>query len=335
LEAKARAPILIALLVMGSLAPGATAATEADDAWQRDARRIEVDTQSDRVLLESVRDSALGTDRVILELHRADARIVHTFTATQEDGSITRTATTLRLVALIEHRSPDEGHFGPGSEIVQRHALETLRPGTLQVQRSGDSYRIAVDYAVPDRRDDVAGVSLPDGTLSIGLTLAESLRPLPDQTVRPTEARLDIRIDRYPFQASDSRFAFEYALESDAPFVAGAEDRDAILVTAVPYQSYVAWDDEARLGLLRADVGITLLSRLDETNGQGALLYVSAPQGVQIEHAQTLGTMRVTGLGGTIVDLITRGDPLLYGVVLIATLLAIGLPVARRLREES
>jgi hypothetical protein len=329
--------ILLALVLAASTA--SAQAAQQDEAWRDEPRHLSLERTTDQLHFRSERTSDLGEDRLDVRYHRDTGRLEYRFTAFDGTGEGTQIIYTTTLLALVEHRIADEEDpYGADTQIVERYRLQELerRPLERQAILQGLGYRAVAEYVIPDRRDRDDGpladpVPLGDGTLRITLTMVERPRSVQQEPLVPTQLLVDIEIIDHPFTAADTRLALETSLTGTRM------DRLNINETSLSqqaghYQGLLEWSPTVTLGTTHQEAQLTLMS-LPGPEQTEHRLTSTYPQHDNIRHTWSLETHRFKEIPQEILELITRGDPLLFtGAAAVALALA-GIPVAKRLRE--
>lgn len=336
-------PALAILLLTGALVLQPAGASEdereIDTSWLEERRQLSLDisTARDRAEFTSQRNSELGEDTVNVHYDRDTGRLEYRFTSFDAEGEGIRLSYDWQLVGLVEFRDPSgEGHYGLDSQVVERYDLNTMNAqGLTQTGLIPNGNQIIAEYTIPGRGEHDDGplgetTRLSDGTLQLILTMTERPQQVEGQQAMPTEIHVHLNIEDHPFTEDDTLLAAEFRVSGNPGPDMG---QDQLLQNRGSFESYAQWDPDARIDGALQPVQTTALAFPGNGN-EGAFVLVSAyPQGDTISQGWTMGTLQYERIPEQIVEVLTRGNALIYGLALVATLVLAGLPVARRLNR--
>lgn len=281
--------------------------------------RVEVDGLEARIRLE--RESAAGEDKVAMRYDAADALLEVKYEAEGNDTSSEKKLRA-RFHEVFEYVDADgDGAYDVGETIASSYLLggghevaaepatgrATWQPITLSDVTKGNATGKKLESRATFGEGGVFGLVFyvyGDFTLVDGATL------------QPTEAKIDILVQDYPFVRNDSRVGValtlkaEESFESDHEFVDEGEQGVAASGSAgdVQFSLVFTWKETALVDGVETPVAATIVKEStdveDEHEGssteQKVLLVLSYARGSDILHDPTAGvSYHAMGAGTT------------------------------------
>lgn len=249
-------------------------ADDGDDDEREEKRSVEVESDDEGIEIELKREDGSAEDKVEMSFEMEDATFELKYeqeaNATEREQKLEATFQT-----LAEYRDTNNNSkYDPGEPIVSAWALgedaEDVEADTL-----GDAEwaRPSVQDITVDNKtgkEITVNASLGEnGTFELRFLVFGDFVDLGNATLEPTSAKIDIGIDRYPYQANDtaltlfmetkSETSLEHEDDDEGEGVAAASELDGKNVTL-----RFTWLDEASVDGTDHPVGTTLLKEETE-----------------------------------------------------------------------
>lgn len=325
--------LLVVLALLMILLPPA-AARQPDPEWAEQARAISMAHGASNFQFDSIRQpDADDLLRGSFSLASGEFRFSY---ASFDEGNESLLQWEVAPLALVEFRDADQNmRLDVGEPIVRRVPLRDLAGASLLVQPDGlQGYTIGIRYPFNATRPDLLPVIDPTqrGELEIRLDVLARSRTMDGVEVAPTTVPIAFEIERYPFNASDTRIALEIRASSNRALASSA---NALKAAHGAYEAGIAWSPSARVGGISQPAGVTLLEApAASTSRSSRIVYASYGQAERIEHRMqsSLGRYEGDGLVGDLADLV-RGDWRAYTVGFLAAGALTGATAWRRLRS--
>lgn len=280
--------LLLALVALASLAPVAHAdehdAARIKQQWADERRQDTLDLAHDGFTYESVRDTDLAADRLEATFDLDAARFGLDFTADTPDGTNTLTL-TLDDWALIEYEDLDgDGTLGLGEPVLQRHDAAATADPRLSRSSTGPITHLQATYDLPE-----------GGEWHLVFHLTDRPAATDDGTLRPTQIKYDLQVERYPYTSDTSLLAIQQRVTASTDADADRTDLPRLLFAEEGHQAYLQWVDIATVDGRARDIETTVARAAFPTDTPGAVSESTVtfhyPRGDTIVHDPTLGVM--------------------------------------------
>lgn len=258
------------------------------DAEVKEKRKVSVSASEGKVEIKLKRETGEVEDAVKIVYH-ADEGTMKVSHETENETTETETELKVKFREVVEFVDTDgDGAYTPKADRdVQRLKLDDLRwtvAAPTDVTSAG---------GVAGKRIVGTGAFPENGTLAFVLYVYGEFAEVNGTSLRPTEVKIDILFQDFPYQANDSRLALLVKAEQEIDIEVEEEKDDGevegLRAVGANHSAYFKWADNATVdGVVKPVVASILES---EEDGQGverkyALAYA---RGASINHDPVLG----------------------------------------------
>lgn len=247
--------------------------------------RVDVDRDDGRAELRSEARDGDARSELRLEIRGEDAAMALDFENRTGDAR-TELSAELRHGLLVEFRDEDgDGAKDPGEPALQTVDLRDRNPD-VAVEETDVGPRVTTTYALPGNGTFATTVLLPSGPARVGA-----------QQVTPEEAKIDFRVEGFPFEANDTRLDLQ--VEVDAAYEARgpAAEAQGVTLQADGEAAYFRWLPNATVDGAVRDVA----TRVDAVHAEAEdgeaeseyVVHLAYAQGQTIVHDPTFGVQSV------------------------------------------
>lgn len=286
-------------------------------------RDVRVDVEDDRATFRSeARDGDARSD-LRLELRGDDATLRLDFENRSRDARVEIGMETRHTVLREFHDADGDGVLDPDEPVVQQVDLRDRVP-TVTLDETPVGPRVTSAYDLPDGGTFAVEVLLPSGPARVGA-----------QDLTPDEAKIEYRIDGFPFQENGTRLALQVQVETETE-TRGAADPSGVTLEGEGAAGYYRWVPNATVDGAVQDVA-TRVDALQATADDGEaetehVIHLAYARGETIVHDPTFGVESLEGAAQAVRE--TLGHLPAYVVAAGATaLLAGGIAYARTRRS--
>lgn len=255
---------------------------DADDRPETGKREVKIETSGEHAVIKLEAKGEGAKDELKIDYHVKEGDMKVEF---KSDSAASETKNELRVKfrELIEY--VDKNGNGAYDKNVDEVASS---------YRVDDHMHWALTGPEDVTKNGVAGKKLvgrgelPDGgTLTFVLYVYGDFATVNGTTLKPSEVKIDILIDDFPYAKSDSALALLVKVERKAEaHIEGQEE--AVKTTAGGYTTYFTWADTALVDGADKPVTSAPLAK-DEEGGNSHKLYLNYPRGAHINHDPVLG----------------------------------------------
>lgn len=228
----------------------------------------------------------------------------------------TETELKVRFKEVLEFRDLDgDGAYDRNETIVARHHVPELK---WRLEGPDD---VNSSSGVPGKRLTGIGDFRQGGSLIFVLYVYGDFAVVNGTTVRPSEAKIDIILDHFPYQANDTRVALLVKSEQEREIE--VQDGDASMyATSNGFAAFFTWADSALVDNVTMPVKTTILKSSIDDDGKSTTYAIAYPRGTVVNHDPVLGIQSD--------DAQARSVPMPGAVVLAATVALVALAASRR-----
>lgn len=310
---------------------------EDDDEFEEEEREVKVETTDDEVSIELESKSEEREDEVKIEFEAAEGQMTVSFESEQEESEEIETEVEMRVEFREVLEFVDEngdGAFNVGEEVLQSFLIESLEILSLDqsVIEDPEGHQVQVLYAFPEPSE---------GTLELVFSIFGVPSQLNGLLVVPTEAKIDIVVRDFPFDATDSRLAIDVEFRTEFELETTEEvDLGTIMAQGEEFAAFFEPLPTATVDGTEETVEVTVIEERIEAESGGdegefekrVRLFMAYSQGSVIIHDPLVGIMTVAAL---VLPGVPRPSLLAYGVGLgTALLLVLGVWVLNERRRR-
>lgn len=308
-------------------------------------RKVEIDVSGDEAKIELKRETKAAEDKVEMSFDASEAEIEVKFEA-EEGDTETEQKLEAEFVQLLEYVDGDaNGRFDAGEEVASSWLLSSEgEDGIEDAPVSGN-----VDWGALTVSDETSADGTPGkrisgratfggtGVFGLDLHVFGDFTEFAGATLEPTEVKIDIRIDGYPFERDGSALALVLETKAESEFEREHEDIEegeegvaaADTVAGKRVSLVFTWTERATVDGVEQPVGTTVLKSEEEREVEEGeeefeekrLFVLSYARGASVVHDPTAG-VSYEPAGGIPAPA--------TGLVLVVAALAAGLRRARR-----
>lgn len=298
-----------------------------DEEWEDDERELALRTTDEGFEYESRRESALGKDEIRVRFDADDARFRFEYRTESEDND-TQLKFRVDFTSLIEHDDPDaDGAYDVGETVHRKTSLKDLTPGIV-AGRNGSIETIDVTYALPD-----------GGVLTLRFHVTPTPTNMGEVRLAPTEAKYDVLIRDYAWNANTSRLALETRTRTtiEADYDEADEGQPGLEFGSGQIAGFHRWLNTTQVDGRTEPVGATVLAEKttqqeDEFESESVVVF-SYAHGASITHDPSLGVERLKQIVGEVIETI-RGDWRVFGLAAAATAGIVAATAIPRMRRR-
>lgn len=313
-----------------------------DDDRDRDSRKLRLDVDDGKATIKLAREIAGLEDAVKIAFDTRKARIE---VKHEMENATTESESKLeaRFLSLLEYVDADgDGAYDPGETVASAWSLSD----------SGRDAKIPTNGTVDWRGVDVSDVTTgnvtgkklssrasfgPNATFGLDFFVYGTFTHFGDHSLLPTEAKIDIIIEHYPYVRPDSALALIVDLKAKEEFEnEEGDDEDGPGVFSemsagnLSFRLIFTWLPNATVDGVDRDVRSTVLKEREEIGddeiAHKARVAIGYPRGDRIVHDPTVG-----------VDYTTQSDdarqvPVPGVLLVVATVALVALAVSGRRR---
>lgn len=292
----------LALLLLAPLALAKD--DDEDDNDERDVRKLELDVDDRKATLKLERALAGVEDAVKIEFDAEKAKVQVKHEEETETGEREQKLEA-RFLTLLEYVDADgDGAYDAGEEVASAWALGesekdhgirtngTVRWGGIEVTDA------ASGNATGKKLSSRASFG-PNATFGLDFFVYGQFTFLGNASLEPTEAKIDIVIQHYPYVRSGSALAVVVDLKAKEEFERddAGEDEEGVFseMTSgnLTFRLAFTWLETATVDGVERAVHATVLKNKEEAKGgeieQRARVALSYPRGDLIVHDPTIG----------------------------------------------
>lgn len=286
---------------------------EEDDRDDENERSVHVEVDGLRAHVKLERETRTDEDKIELTFDATEALLEVKYEAEANDSE-TEQKLRARFHELIEYTDADgDGAYDPGEAIASAYRLggdhelanvtsgrATWQPIQIEDITTGN---------VTGKKLESRATFGEGGTFGLVFYVFGDFAMLEGSTLQPTEAKIDILIQHYPYERNDTRLAVVLTLKAEEEFEREHDfvDADEEGVTAngatsdVTFGLVFTWKETARVDGVDTPVHATILKNNTETEDerdgdereskieQKILLVLSYARGDDILHDPTAG----------------------------------------------
>lgn len=308
-----------------------------DDADDR--RKVDLDVDDGRARIKLAREGPQGEDSVKIEYDAARAALQVKYEQEVQDNK-TEEKLQARFLALLEYRDANgNGAYDAGEPVASAYAVGesekgwkgptngTLDWGPIQVQ---DVTSNGTGGKKLSSRATFGG----NATFGLDFYVYGDFTMVGNASLAPTEAKIDVLIDDYPYARPDTALALVLDLKAEEKLETERdEDEEGFAAPAAEagtgFRLVFTWLETATVDGVDLPVHSTVLKNEEETKDeereQKARIALSYARGAHILHDPTLGATLATQSAGV-------QEVPLPGPLLAVAAVALGALVLRRRR---
>ncbi|MFQ5911034.1 MAG: hypothetical protein ACE5IJ_10000 [Thermoplasmata archaeon] len=269
-------------------------ADESDD-FEREEREVKIEIEGEEVTIKLESRNAERKDEIKVHFDAREGRMKVSFeTEAAREEEVEMRITFRRLVEFID--SNGDGAFSPlDDDVIQSFLVEELSLIELNqapFSRDGvEGRKISVLYALPGPED---------ATFGLIFWVFGSFTFVNGIPVAPTEAKIDILINNFPFEEEGSGVAMDLVVKTEFE-VETSQELDDIMARGEEYAAFFQWSSSATVDgdtvpVESQVVRVEVEAEEEEDGGEfekKVRLFLSYPQGMEIVHDPKVGIMAI------------------------------------------
>lgn len=249
---------------------------------ERVKRKVHMDVSGQEAQIKMARASGGSEDEIKVH-YVANSGSMKLEYKSENATTETETELKVRFKEILEFRDLDgDGAYDPNDTVVARYpvgALDWTVVGPDPVNSSSGT---------PGQRLSGVGRFADGGALVLALYVYGDFATLNGTSLRPSEVKIDVILDHFPFQANDTLPALIVKSEQESEIEVEGEE-EGMEASAGGLTAYFSWADNATVDGVPMPVHTTMLSNEAEDEKKEARFAISYARGTYVNHDPLLG----------------------------------------------
>ncbi len=267
-----------------------------DDEEEREVK-VEIEDEDQEVTIKLESKTQERKDEVKVNFQAIEGQMKVSFEREAMDEEEVEMRVTFHRVIEFNDTSGD-GAFDPlDDEIVQQFLIEGLAVENLTAaafEADGkQGQRVTVNYTFPGTED---------GRFILVFWVFGQFAFVNGVPVRPSEAKIDIHIENFPFREEQSAIAVDLVVKTEFEFEMQEVTLDELIAQGEEFAAFFRWSSEATVDDVTRQVNSTILREEIEAEVEGGegefekktRLFLAYPRGSEIVHDPTVGIMAIS-----------------------------------------
>lgn len=301
---------------------------EDDEDEDREDREVEIDYDDNEIEIESER---IGPDGVENEFSiemdidgKAEIEIEY---STEDNSTEVETEMKVVFISLIEYRDQN------GNDVYDDETDEKI--GSMELENYDPFGYTSTDLGNGETLHTISA-NTTDGVFGFIVHISESFTSVNGMDLKPTELKIDLLINDYPFEQNDTKLAFYHKIQSeterefeDREESPGEEDEtnyddeEAIVDNREGAAAFYSWSKRAEVD----GVNTTVEDSIREASSSEKYIYLNYERGTEIIHDPKLGISSITTSD---TGIFTQRNIIIVSAIASVLFIAIALVIKRR-----
>lgn len=273
-----------------------------EERFDRVKRKMRFEVDGDQVQIKLAREGGGSEDEVKIH-YVAHAGTMKVEYEAENATSEIESSLKVRVREVLEVRDANgDAAFDPNDTVVARHPIGRLDwtlTGPEDITTGG----------TPGKRITGVGAFPEGGSLVFVLHAFGDFATINGTSLLPTEVKIDILLDHFPYRANDTQVALLVASEQETEVEAEATDA-GLVASAAGFAASFTWAEHALVDGVLLPVRTTLLRSEADDDGAQASFALTYPRGTLINHDP------IVGIQGADADARSVPAPAVYAMVL-------------------
>jgi hypothetical protein len=293
-------------------------------------RELDIDAKDEEVKIESHLKLGEKKDEIHLEFKVIDEPEIKLEYESESGSTEIELEFKIRFYSLIEYNDEDlNGMFNESQdELVQEIRLDSVEYSPIQY---------TIETTDTSTSLHIINVTTSDGLFSLQSYLANEFAVVDGALITPTEMKIDIGINNFPYMSNSSMLALKLRLEAEKEYDFDEETEDEnegrsnneeeVEVTMNGFTGFFSWSENAIVDGAIQSVKASQVND-DDMDPTEQKIYLNYPRGSKILHDPKIGVESILQVSG-----VSSVPGFLSPIALLALAILSGLIVIYRKRR--
>jgi hypothetical protein len=263
-----------------------------DDEEELNERKLQIEVSDKEVQIQSELKNGENKDEIEIELKTTDEPEIQVEYESEVGSSETELSFKVRFYSLIEYNDMDsDGIYNESTdELVQELRLDDSNIGYLPIEYTTEM--------VGNTTLHIINVSTTDGVFSLQFYIAEEFTLVNGSLVTPSEMKIDIAINEFPFENDSSLLSLKVRLEAEVEYELDEETEDEederasdeieVEVSMNGFTGFFSWSEIVHVDGVPMDVKSSSVDD-DDVDPNEQKIYLNYPRGTRLLHDPKIG----------------------------------------------